>query len=154
MELLRVTEAAALSSAAWTGKGLKNEADDAMTEAMRRLLTLFLWQVPVVIGEGEIDEAPMLYIGEKLGMGRTWTDIAVDPLEGTTTVAEGTAGAMTVPAAADKGNLLHAPDMYMAKIAAGPDCRGVIDIDKSVEDNIRAVAKAKNKIYLMRRNDY
>ncbi|MBF0754797.1 class II fructose-bisphosphatase [Jeotgalicoccus nanhaiensis] len=146
MELVRVTEAAALSSAAWTGKGLKNEADDAATEAMRKLFDTIPMAGKVVIGEGEIDEAPMLYIGEELGIGSgPELDIAVDPLEGTTTVAEGTMGAMTVLAAADKGNLLHAPDMYMQKIAAGPDCLGVIDIDKSVEENIRAVAKAKNK---------
>lgn len=146
MELVRVTEAAALASAAWTGKGLKNEADDAATEAMRRLFETIPMTGKVVIGEGEIDEAPMLYIGEELGTKNgPELDIAVDPLEGTTTVAEGTSGAMTVLAVADKGNLLHAPDMYMQKLAVGPDCRGVIDIDMSVEENIRAVAKAKNK---------
>lgn len=146
MELVRVTEAAALASAAWTGKGLKNEADDAATEAMRRLFETIPMTGKVVIGEGEIDEAPMLYIGEELGTkDGPELDIAVDPLEGTTTVAEGTLGAMTVLAVADKGNLLHAPDMYMQKLAVGPDCRGVIDIDMSVEENIRAVAKAKNK---------
>ena len=146
MELVRVTEAAALASAAWTGKGLKNEADDAATEAMRRLFETIPMTGKVVIGEGEIDEAPMLYIGEELGTKEgPELDIAVDPLEGTTTVAEGTLGAMTVLAVADQGNLLHAPDMYMQKLAVGPDCRGVIDIDLSVEENIRAVAKAKNK---------
>lgn len=146
MELVRVTEAAALASAAWTGKGLKNEADDAATEAMRRLFETIPMTGKVVIGEGEIDEAPMLYIGEELGTkDGPELDIAVDPLEGTTTVAEGTLGAMTVLAVADKGNLLHAPDMYMQKLAAGRDCRGFIDIDMSVEENIRAVAKAKNK---------
>lgn len=146
MELVRVTEAAALASAAWTGKGLKNEADDAATEAMRRLFETIPMTGKVVIGEGEIDEAPMLYIGEELGTkDGPELDVAVDPLEGTTTVAEGTLGAMTVLAVADKGNLLHAPDMYMQKLAVGPDCRGVIDIDMSVEENIRAVAKAKNK---------
>ena len=146
MELVRVTEAAALASAAWTGKGLKNEADDAATEAMRRLFETIPMTGKVVIGEGEIDEAPMLYIGEELGTkDGPELDIAVDPLEGTTTVAEGTLGAMTVLAVADKGNLLHAPDMYMQKLAVGPDCRGFIDIDMSVEENIRAVAKAKNK---------
>lgn len=146
MELVRVTEAAALASAAWTGKGLKNEADDAATEAMRRLFETIPMTGKVVIGEGEIDEAPMLYIGEELGTkDGPELDIAVDPLEGTTTVAEGSLGAMTVLAVADKGNLLHAPDMYMQKLAVGPDCRGFIDIDMSVEENIRAVAKAKNK---------
>ena len=146
MELVRVTEAAALASAAWTGKGQKNSADDAATIAMRRLFETIPMKGRVVIGEGEIDEAPMLYIGEELGTkDGPELDIAVDPLEGTTTVAEGTFGAMTVLAVADKGNLLHAPDMYMQKIAVGPDCRGVIDINLSVEENIRAVAKAKNK---------
>ncbi len=146
MELVRVTEAAALASAAWTGKGQKNSADDAATTAMRRLFETIPMKGRVVIGEGEIDEAPMLYIGEELGTkDGPELDIAVDPLEGTTTVAEGTFGAMTVLAVADKGNLLHAPDMYMQKIAVGPDCLGVIDINMSVEENIRAVAKAKNK---------
>src|SRR5699024_1226959 len=146
MELVRVTEAAALASAAWTGKGQKNSAEDAATTAMRRLFETIPMKGRVVIGEGEIDEAPMLYIGEELGTkDGPELDIAVDPLEGTTTVAEGTFGAMTVLAVADKGNLLHAPDMYMQKIAVGPDCLGVIDINMSVEENIRAVAKAKNK---------
>lgn len=146
MELVRVTEAAALASADWVGKGLKNEADDAATSAMRRLFDTIPMDGKVVIGEGEIDEAPMLYIGERLGTkDGPALDIAVDPLEGTTTVAEGGFGAMTVLAVADKGNLLHAPDMYMQKLAVGPDCSGVVDIDNSVEDNIRAVAKAKGK---------
>lgn len=146
MELVRVTEAAALASAGWVGKGSKNEADDAATTAMRRLFDTIPMDGKVVIGEGEIDEAPMLYIGEALGTkDGPALDIAVDPLEGTTTVAEGGFGAMTVLAVADKGNLLHAPDMYMQKLAVGPDCLGVVDIDASVEDNIRAVAKAKGK---------
>src|SRR5699024_7073566 len=146
MELVRVTEAAALASAAWTGKGLKNEADDAATEAMRRLFETIPMTGKVVIGEGEIDEAPMLYIGEELGTkDGPELDIAGDPLEGTTTVAEGALGAMTVLAGGEKGNLLHPADMYMQNLAVGPDCRGFIDIDMSVEDNIRAVAKAKNK---------
>lgn len=146
MELVRVTEAAALASAGWVGKGLKNEADDAATSAMRLLFDTIPMDGKVVIGEGEIDEAPMLYIGEMLGTKEgPALDIAVDPLEGTTTVAEGGFGAMTVLAVADKGNLLHAPDMYMQKLAVGPDCSGVVDIDNSVEENIRAVAKAKGK---------
>ena len=100
----------------------------------------------VVIGEGEIDEAPMLYIGEELGT-RTGPeiDIAVDPLEGTSIVANGAWNALTVLAVADKGNLLHAPDMYMDKIAVGPECRGVVDLDFSVTENLKAVAKAKGK---------
>lgn len=146
MELVRVTEAAALESAKWVGKGLKNEADDAATTAMRNVFDTIPMNGTVVIGEGEMDEAPMLYIGEELGTkDGPEIDIAVDPLEGTTIVAEGGWNALTVIAIADKGNLLHAPDMYMDKIAVGPEAKGLVDLDRSVEDNIRAVAKAKNK---------
>ncbi|CAD2072101.1 class II fructose-bisphosphatase [Phocicoccus pinnipedialis] len=146
MELVRVTEAAALESAKWVGKGLKNEADDAATTAMRKVFDTIPMKGTVVIGEGEMDEAPMLYIGEELGTSEgAEIDIAVDPLEGTTIVAEGGWNALTVIAIADKGNLLHAPDMYMDKIAVGPEAKGLVDLDNSVEDNIRAVAKAKNK---------
>jgi len=100
----------------------------------------------VVIGEGEMDEAPMLYIGERLGQGvPPAVDVAVDPLEGTNIVAKGLWNALAVVAVADRGNLLHAPDMYMEKIAVGPDAVGVIDIDAPVKDNLKAVAKAKNK---------
>lgn len=146
MELVRVTEAAALQSARWVGKGQKDAADDAATTAMRKVFDTIPMNGTVVIGEGEMDEAPMLYIGEELGTGDgPEIDIAVDPLEGTSIVASGGWNAMTVLAVADRGNLLHAPDMYMHKIAVGPDCRGVVDLDASVKENIEAVAKAKNK---------
>lgn len=146
MELVRVTEAAALQSARWVGKGLKEAADDAATEAMRTVFDTIPMKGEVVIGEGEIDEAPMLYIGEKLGTGDgPDIDIAVDPLEGTSIVATGGWNALTVLAVADQGNLLHAPDMYMDKIAVGPECRGAVDLDATVADNLHAVAKAKGK---------
>jgi fructose-1,6-bisphosphatase II len=147
MELVRVTEAAALASARWMGRGKKMEADDAATTAMRRVFDTIPMQGTVVIGEGEMDEAPMLYIGEKLGTGNggPHVDVAVDPLEGTNIVAAGGWNALAVIAIADEGNLLHAPDMYMDKIAVGPEAVGLIDINASVIDNLRAVAKAKNK---------
>ncbi|WP_052254785.1 class II fructose-bisphosphatase [Salinicoccus sp. YB14-2] len=146
MELVRVTEAAALQSAKWVGKGLKEAADEAATEAMRTVFDTIPMSGKVVIGEGEIDEAPMLYIGEELGTREgPEIDIAVDPLEGTSIVANGAWNALTVLAVADKGNLLHAPDMYMNKIAVGPECRGMVDLDFSVTDNLKAVAKAKGK---------
>lgn len=146
MELVRVTEAAALSSARWMGRGKKVEADDAATTAMRDVFNSIPMQATVVIGEGEMDEAPMLYIGEKLGTGNgPLVDIAVDPLEGTNIVASGGWNALAVLAIADQGNLLHAPDMYMEKIAVGPEAVGQVDINASVLDNLKAVAKAKNK---------
>lgn len=146
MELVRVTEAAALSSARWMGRGKKEEADDAATTAMRKVFDTIPMQGTVVIGEGEMDEAPMLYIGEKLGTGSgPLVDVAVDPLEGTNIVAQGTWNALAVIAIADHKNLLHAPDMYMQKIAVGPQAVGKIDINASTYDNLKAVAEAKNK---------
>ncbi|WP_214480889.1 class II fructose-bisphosphatase [Bacillus sp. SM2101] len=146
MELVRVTEAAALASARWMGRGKKDEADDAATSAMRDVFDTVPMKGTVVIGEGEMDEAPMLYIGEKLGTGYGQrVDVAVDPLEGTNIVASGGWNALAVLAVADNGNLLHAPDMYMDKIAVGPEAVGHIDIDAPVIDNLKAVAKAKNK---------
>lgn len=146
MELVRVTEAAALASARWMGRGKKMEADDAATTAMRRVFDTVPMQGTVVIGEGEMDEAPMLYIGEKLGTGHgPRVDVAVDPLEGTDIVAAGGWNALAVIAIADEGNLLHAPDMYMDKIAVGREAVGMVDINASVLDNLKAVAKAKNK---------
>lgn len=146
MELVRVTEAAALASARWMGRGKKEEADDAATTAMRTVFDTVPMQGTVVIGEGEMDEAPMLYIGEKLGLGYgPEVDIAVDPLEGTNIVAKGTWNALTVLAVADKGNLLHAPDMYMEKLAVGPKAAGKVDIDAPVIDNLKAVAQAYGK---------
>ncbi|WP_100332492.1 class II fructose-bisphosphatase [Bacillus xiapuensis] len=146
MELVRVTEAAALASARWMGRGKKMEADDAATSAMRDVFDTIPMKGTVVIGEGEMDEAPMLYIGEKLGTGYgPRVDVAVDPLEGTNIVASGGWNALAVLAVADHGNLLHAPDMYMEKIAVGPEAVGQVDINASVLDNLKAVAKAKNK---------
>ena len=146
MELVRVTEAAALASARWMGRGVKDEADEAATSAMRDVFDTVPMKGTVVIGEGEMDEAPMLYIGEKLGTGYGQrVDVAVDPLEGTNIVASGGWNALAVLAIADHGNLLHAPDMYMDKIAVGPEAVGQIDINAPILDNLKAVAKAKNK---------
>lgn len=146
MELVRVTEAAALSSARWMGRGKSNEADDAATSAMRTVFDTIPMQGKVVIGEGEMDEAPMLYIGEELGTNSgPKVDVAVDPLEGTAIVAQGTWNALSVIAIADAGNLLHAPDMYMKKIAVGPTAVGKVDINASTYDNLKAVADAKDK---------
>ncbi|MFB9759875.1 class II fructose-bisphosphatase [Ectobacillus funiculus] len=146
MELVRVTEAAALAAARWMGRGKKAEADEAATQSMRDVFDTIPMKGTVVIGEGEMDEAPMLYIGEKLGTGYgPRVDVAVDPLEGTNIVAAGTWNALTVLAVADHGNLLHAPDMYMEKIAVGSEAVGKIDINAPVIENLRAVAKAKNK---------
>ena len=146
MELVRVTEAAALASARWMGRGKKEEADDAATSAMRDVFDTVPMKGTVVIGEGEMDEAPMLYIGEKLGTGYGQrVDVAVDPLEGTNIVASGGWNALAVLAVADHGNLLHAPDMYMDKIAVGPEAVGCIDINAPIIDNLKAVANAKNK---------
>ena len=146
MELVRITEAAAIASAKWMGRGLKIEADDAATTAMRNVFDTIPMRGVVVIGEGEMDEAPMLYIGEELGTGHgPEVDVAVDPLEGTNIVAAGGWNALAVLAIADRGNLLNAPDMYMEKIAVGPESVGKVDINAPVIDNLRAVAKAKNK---------
>jgi fructose-1,6-bisphosphatase II len=146
LELVRVTEAAALASARWMGRGKKDEADDAATTAMRREFEKVPMDGVVVIGEGEMDEAPMLYIGERLGQGvAPAVDVAVDPLEGTNILAKGTWGAISVIAIADRGNLLHAPDMYMEKIAVGPQAVGKIDINAPIRDNLKAVAQAQGK---------
>jgi len=146
LELVRVTEAAALSCGRWVGKGDKIAADEAATSAMRRTLDSLGISGTVVIGEGEMDEAPMLYIGEKLGnrKGGTEVDIAVDPLEGTSLCSKGTNGAIATIAIAPKGQFLHAPDMYMEKIAVGPGARGAIDIDASPTENLKRVAEAKS----------
>ncbi|KJS86014.1 MAG: fructose 1,6-bisphosphatase [Peptococcaceae bacterium BICA1-8] len=146
LEFARVTEAAALNSARWMGRGDKIAADDAAVKAMRAMFDTMNIEGTVVIGEGEMDEAPMLYIGEKVGMGKgSKVDIAVDPLEGTNLVAKGMNGAIAVLAVAEEGCLLHAPDMYMEKIAVGPGAKGVISLALSVEENIINVAKALGK---------
>ena len=143
LELVRVTEAAALAASRWMGRGDKNAADGAAVEAMRKAFDTVAIQGTVVIGEGEMDEAPMLYIGEKVGMGGPQMDIAVDPLEGTTVTAKGGANAMAVVALADEGKFLHAPDIYMDKIAVGPGLPpDVIDLDASPGENLRNLAKA------------
>ncbi|PRZ16533.1 fructose-1,6-bisphosphatase II [Laceyella sediminis] len=146
MELVRVTEAAAIASARWMGFGKKDEADGAATEAMRKVFDTIPMRGTVVIGEGEMDEAPMLYIGERLGLGyMPELDVAVDPLEGTNIVAKGLWNALSVVAVADRGCLLHAPDMYMDKIAVGPKAVGLVDLDAPVVDNLKAVARASGK---------
>ncbi|MBO8138176.1 MAG: class II fructose-bisphosphatase [Desulfotomaculum sp.] len=146
MELVRVTEAAALGSARWLGRGKKNEADDAATSAMRAMFDSVNMNGTVVIGEGEMDEAPMLYIGEKLGCASSpEVDVAVDPLEGTNLVAKGYGNALAVVAIADRGNLLHAPDMYMEKIAVGPRAAGKIHIDDPLEHTLKTLAEVNNK---------
>ncbi|NME35246.1 MULTISPECIES: class II fructose-bisphosphatase [Fusobacterium] len=158
LDFARVTEAAALAAQKWVGRGDKNLADNAAVEAMRNVLNRMKIDGEIVIGEGEIDEAPMLYIGEKLGLKYnpkdiepytedelSLVDIAVDPIEGTRMTAQGQPNAIAVLAAAEKGAFLKAPDMYMEKMVVGPEAKGVIDLDKSLEDNIRAVAKALNK---------
>jgi len=144
LELVRVTEAAALSCGRWVGKGEKNAADQAATEAMRRSLESIEINGTVVIGEGEMDEAPMLYIGEKVGSGNgPDVDIAVDPLEGTSICAKGLSGSIATIALAPRGGFLHAPDMYMEKIAVGPAAKGAIDINLSPAENLERVAAAK-----------
>lgn len=146
MELVRVTEAAAIASGRWMGFGKKDEADEAATSAMRKVFDTIPMRGTVVIGEGEMDEAPMLYIGERLGLGYLpEVDVAVDPLEGTNIVAKGLWNALSVVAVANRGDLLHAPDMYMQKIAVGPAAVGKVDIDAPVEDNLKAVAQALGK---------
>ncbi len=146
LEFVRVTEAAALSAARWIGRGEKNAADGAAVTAMRESFNSIEFDGLVVIGEGEMDEAPMLYIGEKIGRGRgPRIDIACDPLEGTTITAKGGPEAMAVIAAAEHGGFLHAPDMYMDKLAVGPGAKGAIDISKSVTWNLKEVAKALQK---------
>jgi fructose-1,6-bisphosphatase II len=146
LEFARVTEAAAIAAARWMGRGNKEAADGAAVNAMRAIFDSIQIDGTVVIGEGEMDEAPMLYIGEKVGAGTPpEVDVAVDPLEGTNVVAKGLPGAIAVVAVAQKGCLLHAPDMYMDKIAVGPRAAGRINLDAPVIDNLRAVADALEK---------
>jgi len=145
LELVRVTEAAALACGRWVGKGDKISADDAATQAMRRTLDSVDISGTVVIGEGEMDEAPMLYIGEQVGNGNLpEVDIAVDPLEGTTICAKGMNGSIATIAMAPRGGFLHAPDMYMEKIAVGPSAKGAIDINAAPNVNLRRIAEAKS----------
>lgn len=146
MEIVRVTEVAAIAAARWMGRGKKEEADQAATSAMRAMFDSIDMDGTVVIGEGEMDEAPMLYIGEKLGQASSpKVDVAVDPLEGTNIVAKGYSNAMAVVAIADRGGLLHAPDMYMEKIAVGPKAAGKIHIDDPIDHTLKIVAEANSK---------
>jgi len=143
LELVRATEAAALASARLMGRGDETEADQVAVDAMRSALNRIEMKATVVIGEGERDEAPMLYIGESVGTGSgPVIEIALDPLEGTTICATGGPNALSVIAAAEEGGFLHAPDTYMDKLAVGPAARGAIDIDRSPTDNLKSVADA------------
>ncbi len=147
LEFVRVVEEAAIASAQTMGFGDRHKADQVATEAMRTCMDSVPMRGTIVIGEGERDEAPMLYIGEQVGAG--WhdsavfpeIDIAVDPLEGTNLCATGSPGSITVLAASEKGGLLNAPDCYMEKLVVGPSCKGVVDLDAPVADNLRAIAK-------------
>jgi len=148
IEFSRVVEAAALAGYKWLGRGDKNIADGAAVEAMRVMLNTIDIDGEIVIGEGEIDEAPMLYIGEKVGTkiaGADAVDIAVDPIEGTRMTAMGQSNAVAVLAVGEKGAFLKAPDMYMEKLVVGPDAKDAIDLRLSLEDNIRNVAYALDK---------
>jgi fructose-1,6-bisphosphatase class II len=151
LEFARVVEEAAIASAHTMGTGDRHKADQAATEAMRATMDTVPMRGTIVIGEGERDEAPMLYIGEQVGAG--WhdgerlpqVDIAVDPLEGTNLCATGAPGSITVLAASEKGGLLNAPDCYMEKLVVGPSCKGVVDLDAPVKENLKAIARALNR---------
>jgi fructose-1,6-bisphosphatase class II len=148
LEFVRITEAAALACSRFMGRGNEKAADQAAVDAMRKAFDSVRIDGTVVIGEGERDEAPMLFIGEKVGLigpDSPKIDIALDPLEGTTICAKGGVGAISVIAVAEKGKFLHAPDTYMEKIACGPAARGQIDIDLPPQENIKRVAKALGK---------
>lgn len=146
LEFARVTEAAAIAASEWIGRGNKHAADQAAVNEMRDCLNQIDFKGTVVIGEGLKDEAPMLYTGEKVGIGnKPVMDLAIDPLECTDSVAHGTYNALTVIAAGAKGSLLSAPDTYMEKLAVGPEAAKVIDLDAPVGDNISKVAKALGK---------
>jgi fructose-1,6-bisphosphatase II len=151
LELLRVVEAAAIASARTMGQGDRKHADQVATETMRRVMETVPMRGKIVIGEGERDEAPMLYIGEKVGRKDENTahypevNIAVDPLEGTNLCATGEPGSICVLAASEEGGLLHAPDCYMHKIVVGPSCKEKVDLDAPVADNLKAIADAMNR---------
>ena len=145
LEFVRVTEAAAIASGRWMGRGEKNIADGAAVDAMRVAFDNVPINGRVVIGEGEMDEAPMLYIGEEVGSGGLEVDIAVDPIEGTNLIAKGVPGSIAVLAVAKRGCLLHAPDMNMDKICVGPRASGKIDINAPIQENLKAVASALDR---------
>src|ERR1700680_2250492 len=148
LEFLRVVETAAIAAARTMGFGDGHKADEITVEAMRKTMDSVQMDGTIVIGEGERDEAPMLYIGEKVGLAThapkalfPQVDIAVDPLEGTNLCATGAPNAIVVLAASERGGLLHAPDLYMEKIVVGPSCKGIVDLDASVATNLKAIAK-------------
>jgi fructose-1,6-bisphosphatase II / sedoheptulose-1,7-bisphosphatase len=148
LEFLRVVETAAIAAARTMGFGDGHKADEVTVEAMRKAMDTVQMDGTIVIGEGERDAAPMLYIGEKVGLAThapranfAQVDIAVDPLEGTNLCATGAPNAITVLAASERGGLLHAPDLYMEKIVVGPSCRGAVDLDAPVADNLKAIAR-------------
>lgn len=152
LEFLRVVEQAAIEAAKTMGLGDGTKADQNAVEAMRRVMDEVPMDGTIVIGEGERDEAPMLYIGERVGAALhvrgfnfPAVDIAVDPLEGTNLCATGAANSITVLAASERGGLLHAPDLYMEKIVVGPSCKGAVDLDAPVADNLRSIAKRLNR---------
>lgn len=146
IEFSRVTEAAALAGYKWLGRGDKNAADGSAVNAMRIMLNQVDIAGQIVIGEGEIDEAPMLYIGEQVGTGQgDAVDIAVDPIEGTRMTAMGQANALAVLAVGDKGSFLNAPDMYMEKLIVGPGAKGAIDLNLPLAENLARVARALGK---------
>jgi len=145
LEFVRVVERAAIAAARTMGQGDRKYADQVAVEAMRKEMETVDIDGTIVIGEGERDEAPMLYIGEKVGRSGDAVDIAVDPLEGTNLCATGASNAITVLAAAEKGGLLHAPDIYMEKIVVGPSSKGKVDLRAPVEDNLKAVALALDR---------
>jgi len=143
MELVRITEAAAISAAHWLGHGDTHNADHAAVEAMRRAMDDVAFNGTVVIGEGERDEAPMLFIGERVGRGDgPEVHIAVDPLEGTNLVAKGRPNAIAVMAVSEPGGLLHAPDTYMEKLVVGAPAKGKVDLDKPVAENLKIIAQS------------
>src|SRR3990172_7634466 len=146
LEFLRVVEEAAIAAARTMGEGNAHKSDDMAVQAMRRAMDTLPIRGTIVIGEGERDEAPMLYIGEKVGAKNNAdalpvVDIAVDPLEGTNLCATGAANAIAVLAASEEGGLLNAPDCYMQKIIVGPSCKGIVDLDAPVKDNLKAIAR-------------
>jgi fructose-1,6-bisphosphatase class II len=145
LEFVRVTERAAIAAARTMGQGDRKYADQVAVEAMRSEMEALDMEGTIVIGEGERDEAPMLFIGEKVGRGGDPVDIAVDPLEGTNLCATGANNAIAVLAASEKGGLLNAPDIYMEKICVGPSAKGRVDLNASVADNLHAIAKALDR---------
>ncbi len=152
LEFLRVVEQAAIAAARTMGQGDRHKADHVAVETMRAVMDSVPMDGTIVIGEGERDQAPMLYIGEKVGLAQREkgiecpvVDIAVDPLEGTNLCATGAPNAIAVLAASEKGGLLHAPDLYMEKIVVGPSCKGAVELDAPVIDNLRAIARCLDR---------